>query len=146
MNPLFNYAYKIKTPNEGMFWRAADLMQAEGFGKTWYSDEKYGLVAVYGTIDQIPRIGFVSDYAGFEDIAAKEVFINSFGLFETLEKSVEFFEEGPTGLRPEFIVKEQRVVEILETMMRYATHNPPKVFPIIWVDELTKLNLELSNL
>jgi hypothetical protein len=52
------------------------------------------------------------------------------------------FPKPPIGLRPRYIVTQQRIQEILEAMLRYNQAN--KKFPAEWVLELDDLNGECT--
>ena len=58
-------------------------------------------------------------------------FIEKYGMYEAVEKP-------PIGLRPRFIVEEERIREISNAINRYA-HESKKI-PQEWLDELIELN------
>lgn len=49
----------------------------------------------------------------------------------------------PLGLRPRYIVVEQRIAEIAQAIERYAKAGVPT--PAEWMDELADLNIYLRN-
>lgn len=68
---------------------------------------------------------------------------NDFELYEepAVETPVKHEAKPPLGLRPWYIADDERVVEILEAMLRYTKAN--KDIPKVWVDELIeKVSIE----
>lgn len=52
-------------------------------------------------------------------------------------------EKPPLGLKPRYICENQRIIEILEAMLRYAKSANP--IPEVWIQELVDVNKSYSK-